>query len=168
MVDPTMHPQWSPTWKNSRNKMGKLHIHLSNLCPPQGVLTLKRVTGMCGGKGPPFHAPSATPQDPLFSIFQFHKTLILTKNHKMFRSKCQTLANFQFLILKIGQNSIQEASVWAKKSVLKTAFCQKNQFNKPQNLAPIRSTNPHVQPFRPLTPTQTKVEYPPGSLCPLN
>ena len=123
-ISPCIHNEAQPE-RIQGTRWVSLHIHLSNLCPLEEVLTLKRVTGMCGRKGPPFHAPSAAPQDPLFSILQFHKTLILTKNHKIFHSKCLTLANFQLPILKMGQNPIQEASVWAKKSVLKTAFCKK-------------------------------------------
>ena len=33
---------------------------------------------------PPFSRLSAAPQDPLFSILQFHKTPFLTKNRKIF------------------------------------------------------------------------------------
>ena len=70
------------------------------------------------------------------------------------------LANVQFLILKICQNPVQEASILDQKSALKAIFCKKkSKFNKPPNLVPISSTSPNFLAVGPLISTQTKVEY---------
>ena len=58
------------------------------------VLTVKRLRACVAGKTP-FHAPSAAPQDPLFSIFQFHKTPIITiffQNFRVQNAKCGNLS----------------------------------------------------------------------------
>ena len=114
-----------------------------------------------------FSNPSAAPQDPLFNIFQFHKTLFeqkITHHFLILRSKCLILANFQFLILKV---KIQfRKPQFGPKSVRKQQFFKKDQFSKSLNLARIRSTSPHFRSFGPLThrPTQIKVKYPRATL----
>ena len=99
----------------------------------RGYLLYKGVTRMSGGKyPPPFHATSTAPQDPLFSIFQYY------------------MAHFN-LQLVLGSKISSTSSMLSK-----------NQFRKPSNLAPIRSTSPHFRVFGPHSSYKMKVEYPPG------
>ena len=67
------------------------------------------------------------------------------------------------LILKIGQNPVQEASIWAKNQFWKQhIFNKKNQFNKPSNLVPIHSTNPHFGPLGCIPLPKPKLSTPLG------
>ena len=92
----------------------------------RGDTYLKKGYGDVWRERPPFHAPSATLQDPHFNIFLFHKTSILTKNHKISPFSVQNALNlvtFQFLCLKTNQTLVQEASFGPK--ITKQHFFQK-------------------------------------------
>ena len=72
------------------------------------VPPLKRVTGMCGGKDPLLHSLSRS-TGPLFKNFSVPQDPIFTQNHTTFPNfpfKMHNFPNFQFLILKIGQNLV--------------------------------------------------------------
>ena len=56
---------------------------------------------------PPFHAPSATPQDPRFQHFSVHNTHILTKNHKFF-------SIFPFKMPNFDKFSVPNPKNWPK------------------------------------------------------
>ena len=85
--------------------------------------------------------------------------------------------NILFKMPKFGKFSGSKRKNWQKnysrkphlgqKSVLQPAL-SKNQFSKPSNLAPIRSTSPHFRPFGPHIPTKMKIEYPPGVMASQN
>ena len=80
-----------------------------------GVLPLKGLQGYALVKTP-FSCSLRCSTSP-FQHFSVPQDPILTTNHNMFPNfpfKCLILANFQFLILKISQNPVQEASNWAK------------------------------------------------------
>ena len=98
-------------WSKENKKVYDYLIHNNKLTfdPGVGELCLKRGTGMCGGKKPPFHVPSAPPSP--FHHLSVPQDPILSHNISQY---CLFLANFKFLILKIGQNSVQEASIWSK------------------------------------------------------
>ena len=96
----------------------------------------------------------SVPQDPHFNQ--------KSKNFPIFCSKCLNLVNFQFLNIKSAKIQFWKPHL-GQKSVLKATFLskkKKKQFSKPPNLVLIHSTSPHFGPFRMLTHTETKVEYP--------
>ena len=148
------------------HREGEMDWHIEQ--PSRGVLPLNRVKdSKYVAVKTLFSNPSAAQQDPLFNIFQFHKTLFeqkITHHFLILRSKCLILANFQFLILKV---KIQfRKPQFGPKSVRKQQFFKKDQFSKSLNLARIRSTSPHFRSFGPLThrPSQIKVKYPRATL----
>ena len=71
--------------KQNKSKQNKTSNKKDTGLYPEGVglLTLKTVTGICDRKDPLFTPLIPAPQDHLFGIYQFHKTPILTKNHKI-------------------------------------------------------------------------------------
>ena len=83
---------------------------------PEGVLTLKRGTGMSSGKDPLFTLPQRLHKTPFSAFFSSTRPHFKQKsqNFPIFCSKCLNLVNFQFLSLKIGQNPVQEASFGPK------------------------------------------------------
>ena len=70
------------TKRVAKHKMVNLQSHVTD--QPWGGIYLEKGDMDVRWTRPPFSHPSAAPQDPLFSIFQFHKTPFLTKNHKIF------------------------------------------------------------------------------------
>ena len=127
-----------------------------------GLLTLKKGLQGCVAGKTPFHTPSATPQDTLFSIFHFHKTPFKTKITKfpIFCSKCLNLVNFQFLSLKISQNPVQEAPFEPKIISEGSILSKKRSIQQALNLVPIRSSSPYFETLLPHTPIFLKCKYP--------
>ena len=142
------------------------HLHIIDTRQGVGGTSLEKGYGDVRQYRPLFQAPSATPHDALFNIFQFHKTLFLTKNHNIsqfFNSKYQILANFQFLILKIGRNPVQIVSTGAKSQFWKQHFVKKINSTSPQIWLWSILQAPIFGPLgRPHTRTQAKVGVPPG------
>ena len=126
-----------------------------------GTYTLKRVSGIYSGKDPLFTLPQPLHKTPFSAFFRSTRSSFqvglpkITKFQHFSFKMPNYMANFQFLILKMGQNPIQGASViWAKNQFWKQHVVKKkNQFNKRPNLAPIRFTSPRFRSFKPLTPT---------------
>ena len=72
----------------------------------------------------PFHALSAVPYDPHFSMFQFFKT--------PFSTKITNFRKFSVLEPKFTQNFVPKPQIWPKFSFLSPIyFFPKNQFFKP-------------------------------------
>ena len=85
-----------------------------------GWFPLKRVTGMCGGKDPHFTLPQLLHKTPFQHFFCSSTRPYFNQKSRISQFSVQNaavviLANFQFVILKINQNPVQEASmIWAK------------------------------------------------------
>ena len=65
-------------------KIIKIYEHFVKAMSPGGTYLEKGDIDVWQTR-PPFSDPSSAPQNPLFSIFQFHKTSFLAKNHKIFK-----------------------------------------------------------------------------------
>ena len=149
------------TYPDSSNS----HTCRAHTTPGEGVLTLKRVMGLCGGKDPLFTLNQLLHKTPFSAFFQYHKTSSLTKITilPIFQFNIPNFDKFSVPNPKNGQNQVKKPKSLCQKSILKAALCQKT----------ISSTSlqiwrrsilqaPIFQPFGPLTPTITKVDYPLG------
>ena len=149
-------------WTARYDLAGFDFMSLSNRMIPRGT-NLEKGDMDVRWTRPPFSRSSAAPQDSLFSIFQFHNTPLLTKNHKIFEFFANKKLNLAIFYVHKPENLLKsnsESLICAKISSESEQFVKKISSTSPQICRWSALQAPLIGASRRTPPTKPKLSIP--------